>query len=185
MFKCLLLNFILFFQAVALLIVVSLSVVHSQNCVVTECTQRETGVNQNQYPLRDVQNVRPTNNPSSKPGINGRKKRDTRYKKPNKPIEHGSVIVMPPPGEAPQKFPQPGQRGGGARPEDNPYIAAMAPEGTVPIAIFPPFEKSPPYPTKCVIYSQLTDFEDEQINDYGNIPVYKVTLKKNINIKIK
>ncbi len=77
---------------------------------------------------------------------------------------------MPPPGQAPQKSPQPGQRGGGARPEDNPYIANMAPEGTVPVAIFPPFERSPLYPKKCVIFSELTDFEDQQ-QDYGNIQV--------------
>ena len=83
---------------------------------------------------------------------------------------------MPPPGKAPRGYPQPGQPGGGALPETNPYIANMAPDGTVPIAIFPPFEKDPLYPTKCVIYSQLTDFEDLEINDYGNIQVDQVLM---------
>ena len=48
----------------------------------------------------------------------------------------------------------------------------MAPEGTVPIAIFPPFSEKPRYDTKCVVYSQLTDFEEEE-QDYGNVPQYK------------
>jgi len=61
-----------------------------------------------------------------------------------------------------------GSPGGGARPEDNHYIAAMAPEDTTPVAIFPPFDRSPDYPTKCVIFSQLTDFEEAHISEYGN-----------------
>ena len=67
---------------------------------------------------------------------------------------------MPPPGKAPVGYPQPGEPGGGALPETNPYVANMAPYGTVPIAIYPPFEKEPVYPTRCVIYSQLNDIED-------------------------
>jgi hypothetical protein len=67
---------------------------------------------------------------------------------------------MPPLGKAPVGYPQPGERNGGALPETNPYVANMAPSGTVPIAVFPPFEKEPLRPTRCVIYSQLTDFED-------------------------
>ena len=53
-----------------------------------------------------------------------------------------------------------------------PYVAAMAPDGTVPIAVFPPFEKQPRYPARCVVFGQLTDYED---NDYGNKPLYKVS----------
>jgi hypothetical protein len=89
-----------------------------------------------------------------------------------KPVK---VIVMPPPGQAPSNFPQPGQPGGGARPETNPYIAAMAPEGTVPVAIYPPFKKNPRYPTQCVIFSELEDFEDAHLNDYGNIQLTGVS----------
>jgi hypothetical protein len=53
----------------------------------------------------------------------------------------------------------------------------MAPEDTVPIAIFPPFVRSPDYPTKCVIFSQLTDFEEAHIIDLGNIQVIFKILK--------
>jgi hypothetical protein len=88
--------------------------------------------------------------------------------RPPKVHNVGKVIVMPPPGEFPTGYPLPGQPGGGARPETNPYIAAMAPEGTVPIAIYPPFQTKQDYPKKCVIFSELTDFEDQEINDYGN-----------------
>lgn len=87
----------------------------------------------------------------------------------------GKVIVMPPPGKVPPGYPEPGQYGGGAAPETNPYIADMAPDGTVPVAIYPPFEKQPLYPSKCVLFSELTDYEENEIDDYGNIQADKVT----------
>jgi len=124
--------------------------------------------------LERAQNSRPYSNSQEygTPGSsNPRGKRDTGYGAQNQVFEHGKVIIMPPPGKAPPNSPQPGYPGGGARPEDNPYIAAMAPEGTVPIAILPPFNRSPDYPTRCVIFSQLTDFEEAHIQDYGNIQV--------------
>jgi hypothetical protein len=158
-------------------VVICISLAHSQQCRIDTCTQREQGTGHDYGQALDgVNRASPSNNPTNKnrPGSRRnppRGKRDTGYGKPqNQVIEHGKVIVMPPPGQAPQKYPQPGQRGGGARPEDNPYIANMAPEGTVPVAIFPPFEKSPLYPKKCVIFSELTDFEEQQ-QDYGNIQV--------------
>ena len=67
-----------------------------------------------------------------------------------------------------------GEFGGGDRPETNEEIANLAPEGTVPVAIYPAFQKQPSYPTKCVIYSQLTDFEDAELNDIGNEQFYQV-----------
>ena len=45
-------------------------------------------------------------NPSPKP--DGRGKRDTHYPQPAKVINPGKVIVMPPPGQAPKGYPQPG-----------------------------------------------------------------------------
>jgi hypothetical protein len=84
---------------------------------------------------------------------------------------------MPPPGQAPADAPQPGQPGGGARPETNPYIAAMAPEGTVPVAVYPPFNNyNMKYPTECVLFSELEDFEDAYINDNGNVQLTSVII---------
>ena len=125
-----------------------------------------------EFPLNEVQKVSPT----AKTGCNRRKRQTSYYApptttSPQKIWNSGNVIVMPPPGKAPEGYPQPGQPGGGALPETNPYIADMAPEGTVPIAIFPPFVKDPLYPARCVIFSELTDFEDTEINDYGNVQV--------------
>jgi len=153
-----------------------------------------TGTNLRNYPLPQVQNVKPNYGTSNfnrpRRQVSDYNAPPIRYETPNynnppppsyeapteppKILNPGRVVVMPPPGKAPPGFPQPGQAGGGALPETNPYIANMAPDGTVPIAIFPPFEKNPIYPTKCVIYSQLTDFEDLEINDYGNIQIDQV-----------
>ena len=58
--------------------------------------------------------------------------------------------------------PQFGQPGGGAPPETDLYTAALAPEDSVPVAIFPPFSEQMTQPTKCVIFSELTDFEKDQ-----------------------
>jgi hypothetical protein len=74
---------------------------------------------------------------------------------------------MPPPGVAPPDVPQVGYPGGGAHPSTDPYTAAMAPDGTVPIAVFPPFAEYKKTPTKCVVFSELTDFEQDPI-DYGD-----------------
>jgi hypothetical protein len=68
---------------------------------------------------------------------------------------------MPPPGVAPSNALQPGTPGGGGLPYTDPYAASLAPSGTVPIAVFPPFNQYKRYPTKCVIFSELTDFEKE------------------------
>ena len=76
---------------------------------------------------------------------------------------------MPPPGVAPKDVPQIGTPGGGAHPSTDPYTADMAPDGTVPIAVFPPFAEYKKNPTKCVIFSELTDFEQDPI-DYGDGP---------------
>ena len=99
-----------------------------------------------------------------------RKRRDASYQNsyeaPNNIIDVGKVIVLPPPGVAPKDVPQVGEPGGGAPPETDPYTANMAPEGTVPIAVFPPFEEYKKYPTKCVIFSELTDFEKEDIEPF-------------------
>ncbi len=72
---------------------------------------------------------------------------------------------MPPPGVAPSDAPQPGTPGGGGLPYTDPYAASLAPKGTVPIAVLPPFNKYKEYPTKCVIFSQLTDFERDSTDD--------------------
>ena len=96
----------------------------------------------------------------------GRKRRDapavpppTTYQLPNRIIEQRRILVEPAPGQPPVGVPLVGAPGGGAFPDTDPYIKNMAPEGTVPIAIFPPFEEELRYPTKCVVYSELTDFE--------------------------
>ncbi len=171
------------------------SVLSQQNCVIEQCTQTLSAANLADYPLPEVQNTKPD---FGAPNFNRPRRQASDYNappagyetpsynapppsyealtQPPKVLNPGRVVVMPPPGKAPQGFPQPGQPGGGALPETNPYIANMAPDGTVPIAIFPPFEKNPLYPTKCVIYSQLTDFEDLEINDYGNIQVDQVNI---------
>jgi hypothetical protein len=67
--------------------------------------------------------------------------------------------VVPPLGMAPYNAPQPGSRGGGALPDTDPYAKSLAPPGTVPVAVYPPFSEYKRYPTKCVIFSQRTDFE--------------------------
>ena len=100
-------------------------------------------------------------------GYYGRRRRDVAdkpsykpsYKAPNTVIDAGKVLVMPPPGVAPKDVPQFGQPGGGAPPQMDPYTAAMAPEDTVPVAVFPPFSEYKKHPTKCVVFSELTDFE--------------------------
>ena len=123
-------------------------------------------------------------NPNTSPDIS-RPKRQAGYKGYNVPAPSyeapptvyntGKVIVMPPPGKVPQGFPQPGQYYGGALPEKDQYVADMAPEGTVPIAIYPPFENQPLYPSKCVVFSELTDFELNEIEDFGNEQADEVT----------
>lgn len=94
---------------------------------------------------------------------NDRKRRDVSYQSsydaPDNVIDVGKVIVMPPLGVAPNDVPQFGQPDGGAPPETDPYTASMAPEGTVPVAVFPPFSEYKKYPTKCVVFSELTDYE--------------------------
>ena len=95
-----------------------------------------------------------------------RRRRDVNDNSPSQPtntvIDAGKVIVMPPPGVAPKDVPQFGQPGGGAPPETDLYTAALAPEDSVPVAIFPPFSEQMTQPTKCVIFSELTDFEKDQ-----------------------
>jgi len=51
----------------------------------------------------------------------------------------------------------------------------MAPENTVPVAIFPSFDNSPDSLSKCVIFSQLTDFEEADFIDHESI-------QENVNI---
>ena len=96
-------------------------------------------------------------------GASGRRRRDVSFKpsyeSPYTVIDAGKVIVMPPLGVAPKDVPQFGQPGGGAPPETDPYTAAMAPEDTVPVAVFPPFSEYKKHPTKCVVFSELTDYE--------------------------
>jgi len=60
------------------------------------------------------------------------------------------------PGIAPDGVPQPGQSGGGILPSLNLTAAALAPPGTIPIAVFPPFASPRTFPALCVIYSELT-----------------------------
>jgi hypothetical protein len=76
------------------------------------------------------------------------------------------VMVEPPPGIAPPDVPQPGQPGGGDPPSTNPQAAALAPPGTVPVAVFPPFIKPRTFPSMCVIFSELTASEQRH-NSYG------------------
>ncbi len=79
-----------------------------------------------------------------------------------------TVVVLPPPGFAPSEDPQPGQPGGGDPPSANPEAAALAPPGTVPVAVFPPFIRNPINPTLCVTFSELTASEQRyNSNEYG------------------
>ena len=111
----------------------------------------------------------------------GRKRRaisyQNSYEAPNTVIDVGKVIVWPPPGVAPNDSPQPGQPGGGAPPETDPETAAFAPDGTVPIAVFPPFSEYQTNPKKCVIFSELTDFEKLALKPSGPYRVRNVTIK--------
>ena len=76
-----------------------------------------------------------------------------------------------------------GEFRGGSKPDTNPRIASLAPDGTVPVAIFPGFEKQPLYPTECVIYSEVSDFEDR---DIGNMQMDQVkTIKEGEHKKVK
>jgi len=78
------------------------------------------------------------------------------------------VVVEPPPGIAPPDVPQPGQPGGGDPPSANPQAAALAPPGTVPVAVFPPYISPRTYPAICVIFSELTASEQRyNSNKYG------------------
>jgi hypothetical protein len=74
--------------------------------------------------------------------------------------------VSPPPGVAPSNVPQPGQTGGGDPPSANLLAADLAPPGTVPVAVFPPYTRPRTYPAICVIFSELDDSEKER-NNYG------------------
>ena len=131
--------------------------------------------------LNRIQNAKPSNSnygssslgyygSGGRRGRGGRGRRDVSskptyeasYEPPNTVIDVGKVIVMPPAGFAPKDQPQPGQQGGGARPETDPYTANMAPEDTVPVAVFPPFNEYKKHPTNCVIFSELTDYEKGQ-----------------------
>ena len=77
--------------------------------------------------------------------------------------------VDPPPGIAPPDVPQPGQPGGGGPPSSNPEAATLAPPGTVPIAVFPPFASPRTFPAMCVIFSELTPTEQRtQSFEYGH-----------------
>ena len=79
-----------------------------------------------------------------------------------------AVVVDPPPGIAPLDVPQPGQPGGGDPPSANPQAAALAPPGTVPVAVFPPFIRPRTFPAMCVIFSELTASEQRyNSNSYG------------------
>ena len=73
------------------------------------------------------------------------------------------IRVVPPPGIAPPGVPQPGEFGGGDPPANNPDAAALAPPGTVPVAVFPPYIRPRTFPAVCVIFSELTKYE----TDYG------------------
>jgi hypothetical protein len=153
--------------------------VFSQQCLERITTQQYAGNNlQYGQALGYVQSGRyatPNANPASNPRFG---KRDTYGKSNgyNEVFDAGKVIIMPPLGQAPKNQPQPGQYGGGARPETNPYIANMAPENTVPVAIFPPFNHNPAKPTKCVIYSQLTDYEDAPKKHHYKVNITYITL---------
>jgi len=78
------------------------------------------------------------------------------------------TVVEPPPGIAPPDVPQPGQPGGGDPPSTNPQAAALAPPGTVPVAVFPPFIRPRTFPAMCVIFSELTASEQRSnSNEFG------------------
>ncbi len=65
--------------------------------------------------------------------------------------------------------PQPGQPGGGDPPSANPKAAALAPPGTVPVAVFPPFSTPPSFAALCVIFSELTASEQRyNSNEYSH-----------------
>ena len=79
-----------------------------QECVVTRCQETVSGANFNKYPNKEVE--RAANDVRYNPAdSNPRKKRDTYYQQPPKVISPGKVIVMPPPGQAPKGYPQPGK----------------------------------------------------------------------------
>ncbi len=74
----------------------------------------------------------------------------------------------PQPGIAPPDVPQPGQPGGGDPPSANAKAAALAPPGTVPVAVFPPFSTPQAFAALCVIFSELTASEQRyNSNEYG------------------
>ncbi len=74
---------------------------------------------------------------------------------------------------APSNAPQPGSLRGGNMPYMDPYASSLAPKGTVPVAVFPPFNQYKRHPTKCVIFSQMTDFERD-FNDNDDEYDYEV-----------
>ena len=76
------------------------------------------------------------------------------------------IVFSPPPGVAPSNVPQPGQPGGGDPPSSNPLAAALAPVGTVPVAVFPRYTRARTYPAICVIFSEL-DYSEKHNNNYG------------------
>ena len=80
-------------------------------------------------------------------------------------VQNPIIDVQPLPGIAPPNVPQPSQPGGGDPPSANPEAAALAPPGTVPVAVFPPFIRPRTYPAICVIFSELTEYEKH--NQYG------------------
>ena len=69
------------------------------------------------------------------------------------------IRVMPLPGIAPPGVLQPRELGGGDPPANNPDAAALAPPGTVPVAVFPPYLRPRTFPAVCVIFSELTKDE--------------------------
>ena len=81
-------------------------------CAIQTCTQMTSAVNQNYgQALDSVQNSRPYSNRNGRLNSNrgpGRRKRETGYGAENQVFYHGKVIIMPPLGEAPPNFPQPG-----------------------------------------------------------------------------
>ena len=163
------------------LLLIFFGVVNSQNChrEATKLCENMSGLGT--YPLPQVNSgiVIPPLPPSRPSG--GRKRREISYQNayeaPHTVIDVGKVIVWPPPGVAPNDSPQPGQPGGGAPPETDPETAAFAPDGTVPIAVFPPFSEYQKNPKKCVIFSELTDFEKLALKPSGPYRVRKVTIK--------
>ena len=78
---------------------------------ITRCTRRITASHIDDYGIAVEGPGKASmfpNNQSPKPNFSGRKKRDTHYQQPAKVINPGKVIVMPPPGQAPKGYPQPG-----------------------------------------------------------------------------